>query len=184
MEDDLNGRQPQWKTTSMEENINGRLHQMKTTSMEDDNNSMPSKPIFFLAWPSSAQACYMINIAKLNSSLANYARCASCFQLNCLTCENCQYRYIGHLTLSHLPLRSSSIEVIFHWSLLPLRSSSIEVVFYWGCLPLRLSSIEVVFHWGCLPLRSSSIEVVFHLGRLLLRSSSIEVVLLMFSMYI
>ena len=37
--------------------------------------------------------------AMLNSSLANYARCASCFQLDCLTCESCQYRQIRHLTL-------------------------------------------------------------------------------------
>ena len=65
--------------------------------------------------------------------------------------------------------------VVLLWGHLPLRSSSIEVVFYWGCLPLRLSSIEVVFHWGHLPLRSSSFEVVFHWGRLPLRSSSIEV---------
>ena len=65
--------------------------------------------------------------AKLNSSLANYARCASCFQLDCC-----------------LTLRSSSIEVVFHWGRLPLRSSSIEVVFHWGCLPFMSSFIEVV----------------------------------------
>ena len=40
--------------------------------------------------------------AKLNSSLANYARCSSCFQLDCLRCENCQYRYIRYLTQSHI----------------------------------------------------------------------------------
>ena len=33
MEDDLNGRQPLWKTTSMEDNLNGRQPQWKTTSM-------------------------------------------------------------------------------------------------------------------------------------------------------
>ena len=38
MEDDLNGRQPQWKTTSMEDDLNGRQPQWKTTSMEDDLN--------------------------------------------------------------------------------------------------------------------------------------------------
>ena len=36
MEDNLNGRLPQWKTTSMEDNLNGRGPQWKTTSMEDD----------------------------------------------------------------------------------------------------------------------------------------------------
>ena len=38
MEDDLNGRQPQWKTTSIEDDHNGRQPQWKTTSMEDDLN--------------------------------------------------------------------------------------------------------------------------------------------------
>ena len=57
MEDNLNVRQPQWKTTSMEDNLNGRWNQCKTTSMEDDNISLPSKPILFWAWPSSAPAC-------------------------------------------------------------------------------------------------------------------------------
>ena len=33
MEDDLNGRQPQWKTTSIEDNLNERQPQWKTTSM-------------------------------------------------------------------------------------------------------------------------------------------------------
>ena len=36
IEDDLNGRRPQWKTTSMEEDLNGRQPQWKTTSMKDD----------------------------------------------------------------------------------------------------------------------------------------------------
>ena len=36
MEDNLNGRQPQWKTTSMEENLNGRQFQWKTIPIEDD----------------------------------------------------------------------------------------------------------------------------------------------------
>ena len=57
MEDNLDGRQPQWKTTSMEDNHNGILNQCKITSMEDDNISLPSKPILFWAWPSSAPAC-------------------------------------------------------------------------------------------------------------------------------
>ena len=35
MEDDLNGRQPQWKKTSIEEDLNGRQPQWKTTLMED-----------------------------------------------------------------------------------------------------------------------------------------------------
>ena len=52
---------------------------------------------------------------KLNSSLANYARCASCFQLDCC-----------------LILRSSSIEVVLHWGHILLRLSSIEVVFYFS----------------------------------------------------
>ena len=51
MEDDLNGRSPQWKTTSMEDNlngddINGRQPQWKMTTMEE-NISLPNKPIFF-----------------------------------------------------------------------------------------------------------------------------------------
>ena len=33
MEDDLNKRQPLWKTTSMEDNLNGRQPQWKTTSL-------------------------------------------------------------------------------------------------------------------------------------------------------
>ena len=38
MEDDLNGRQPQWKTTSIEDNLNERRPEWKTKSMEDDLN--------------------------------------------------------------------------------------------------------------------------------------------------
>ena len=38
MEDDLNGRRHQWKTTSIEDDLNGRLAQWKITSMEDDFN--------------------------------------------------------------------------------------------------------------------------------------------------
>ena len=38
MEDDLNRRRPQWKTTSMEDYLNARRPQLKTTSMEDDLN--------------------------------------------------------------------------------------------------------------------------------------------------
>ena len=34
----LNGRRPQWKTTSMEDDLNRRRPQGKTTSMEDDLN--------------------------------------------------------------------------------------------------------------------------------------------------
>ena len=40
MEDNLNGRQPQWKTTSMEDNFIGRQPQWKTTSMEDNLNEV------------------------------------------------------------------------------------------------------------------------------------------------
>ena len=41
--DDLNGRQPQWKTTSMKDDLNGRrpqwrTPQWKTTSIEDNLN--------------------------------------------------------------------------------------------------------------------------------------------------
>ena len=36
MEDILNVRQPQWKTTSIEDNLHGRQPQWKTTSMEDN----------------------------------------------------------------------------------------------------------------------------------------------------
>ena len=38
MEDNLNGRQPQWKTTSMEDNLNKRRPEWKTKSMEDELN--------------------------------------------------------------------------------------------------------------------------------------------------
>ena len=38
MDEDLNGRRPQWKTTSLESNLNGRRPQWKTTSMEDNLN--------------------------------------------------------------------------------------------------------------------------------------------------
>ena len=38
MEDDLNGRQPQWKITSMKDHINGRQPRWKTTAMEDEIN--------------------------------------------------------------------------------------------------------------------------------------------------
>ena len=36
MEDDPNGRQPQWKTTAMEEDLIGSLPQWRTTSMNDN----------------------------------------------------------------------------------------------------------------------------------------------------
>ena len=36
MEDNINGRQPQWKTTSMEADLNGMKPQWRTTSMEED----------------------------------------------------------------------------------------------------------------------------------------------------
>ena len=36
MEDDLNGRRPRWKTTSMEDDHNGKWPQWKTTLREDD----------------------------------------------------------------------------------------------------------------------------------------------------
>ena len=36
MEDDLNGRRPQLKTTSMEDDLNGRQPQWKSPLMEDD----------------------------------------------------------------------------------------------------------------------------------------------------
>ena len=42
MEENLNGRQPQWKTTSMEDdlenNLNGRRPKWRTTLIEDDIN--------------------------------------------------------------------------------------------------------------------------------------------------
>ena len=38
MEDDHNGRRPQWKTTSMEVNLYGRQTQWKTTLMKDNLN--------------------------------------------------------------------------------------------------------------------------------------------------
>ena len=42
-QDDLNGRQPQWKMTSMEDDLNGRRLEWKTTSMEDDLNGRRPK---------------------------------------------------------------------------------------------------------------------------------------------
>ena len=36
VEDDLHGRQTQWKRTSVEDNLSGRRPQWKTTSVEDD----------------------------------------------------------------------------------------------------------------------------------------------------
>ena len=55
MEDDLNGRQPQWTTTSMEDDLNGKNMSMEETSMEEDlkealqedDNSLFSKPILY-----------------------------------------------------------------------------------------------------------------------------------------
>ena len=43
MEEDLNGRQPKWKTTSMEDDLNGRHPQLKMTSMEDNLNGIRLK---------------------------------------------------------------------------------------------------------------------------------------------
>ena len=45
MEDDLNGRDPQWKTNSMEDNLNGRQPQWKTTKMEEDHTSFNMKKV-------------------------------------------------------------------------------------------------------------------------------------------
>ena len=36
LDNKLNGRQPQWKTTSMEYDLNGMKHQWRTTSIEED----------------------------------------------------------------------------------------------------------------------------------------------------
>ena len=71
MEDNLNGRQPQWKTF-----LNGRWHQWETTSMEDDNISLPSKPILFWAWHSSAPPClvyllYILPLFRINMDTYN-----------------------------------------------------------------------------------------------------------------
>ena len=43
MEDDLNGRQPHWKMTTMKDDHNGRRTQWKKTSMEDDLNGRQSQ---------------------------------------------------------------------------------------------------------------------------------------------
>ena len=50
MEDNLNGRRPQWKTsqwktTLMEDDLNGRQPQWKKTSMEDELNGRRPKYI-------------------------------------------------------------------------------------------------------------------------------------------
>ena len=39
MEDDINGRRPQWMTTSMEDNLNGKQPQWKTTSKDEFNTT-------------------------------------------------------------------------------------------------------------------------------------------------
>ena len=44
MEDNLDGRQPQWKMTSMEDDLNRRLPQSKNTYMEEHVNG--SRPIW------------------------------------------------------------------------------------------------------------------------------------------
>ena len=73
MEDELHGIRPQWKTnlienkwriTSMEDNINGIQPRLKMTSMEDkeyDNISLPSKPIFSELGPAQPHLLYIIN---------------------------------------------------------------------------------------------------------------------------
>merc|ERR1711895_67533 len=43
MEDNQNGRRPQWKTTKMEDGKNGRRPKWKTTKMEDDQNGRRPK---------------------------------------------------------------------------------------------------------------------------------------------
>ena len=48
MKVDLNGRQHQWKTTSMEDDFNGRRPQWKTTSMEDDLNGRRPQYLFLI----------------------------------------------------------------------------------------------------------------------------------------
>ena len=40
MEENLNGRRPQWKTTSIEDNLNGRRPQCMTTTIEDNLNGI------------------------------------------------------------------------------------------------------------------------------------------------
>ena len=50
MQDDLNGRQPQWKTTSMEDKLNGKKPQWTMTSLEDEmNGRQPQKKMTILA---------------------------------------------------------------------------------------------------------------------------------------
>ena len=46
-----------------------------------------------------------LSLAKLSSSLANYARCTNCFQLDCFPCKHCQYSHILHLNLVTLDTR-------------------------------------------------------------------------------
>ena len=43
MEDDLYGRQPQWKKTSVEDNLHGRQPQGKMTSVENDLSGTTSE---------------------------------------------------------------------------------------------------------------------------------------------
>ena len=46
IEDDLNGRRYQWKTTLMKDDINGNKFQWKTTSMENNLNLTQIKVIY------------------------------------------------------------------------------------------------------------------------------------------
>ena len=43
MEDDLNGRQPQWKMSTMEDNLNGTRPQWKMILMKDNLNGRQSQ---------------------------------------------------------------------------------------------------------------------------------------------
>ena len=43
MDDNLNGRRPQWKTTSMEDDLNGKQPQLKTISIEENLNGKQSQ---------------------------------------------------------------------------------------------------------------------------------------------
>ena len=51
VEDNLSGRRPQWNMTSVEDNLSGRRPQWKTTSVEDDlSGRRPQWKTTLLAW--------------------------------------------------------------------------------------------------------------------------------------
>ena len=67
MEEDLNGKYPQWKTISMQDNLNGRRLQWKmTSSMEDDCNGRQPQMAYL--------DNFVLSLAQLSPSLSHLKR--------------------------------------------------------------------------------------------------------------